>query len=96
LVTKTSQLEKDVAAAKQAIEERDLRIRVLEEQNARTIAAAGVTPGLNPLAEAARAEAAENVARQLQQELASKQAWIDVLEGNLDDPTEVPEKRLTL
>jgi hypothetical protein len=48
LVTKTVQLERDIAAAKQALEERDLRIKALEEQNARANAARVSNPGLDP------------------------------------------------
>ena len=73
LVTKTAQLERDVVRQQQALLERDLRIKALEEQNARAMAAGGTNSLLDPLAEA-RAELAEQIARGLQKELAEKQA----------------------
>ena len=45
-------------------------------------------PVLDPLAEAARTEAAEETARRLVAELAAKQAWIDALKENLQTDQE--------
>lgn len=75
-MTKTAQLKVEVTRARQTLEERDFRIRALEEQSARA-ATAAATPTENPLAVVNGAEL-----QLLVQLLREKQACIDLLEGN--------------